>query len=615
MDRTLVDQPAPAGEALWKQRYRAIGVWHGEIASLAPERGLTVSAETGAPQLYAWEVGSGRLRQLTFQADGVVSGTLAPDGRYVYYLRDQAGGESGHYVRLPWEGGPEQDLTPAMPPYSALYRCALNDAGTLFAFTPTEPGGFPLYCLELAEDGPAGPPRELHRSPKLIDDAALSPDGALAAIATTEHAAARQYSLAVFATADGSLVAELSDLPAGSLRAVRFSPVPGERRLLCMADRSGLNQPLIWDLASGERLELPLDGLAGDIEPLDWSRDGRRLLLRQTNRAAQQLYAWDLAAGTLTALHEARGAYISAQFGAGAEVVAFWGDSTHLPELISLDAATGALRGTLLSSGRDLPARPFRSVSFASSDGAEIQGWLATPEGAGPFPTILAVHGGPHVADFEIYDPSGQAWLDRGYAYLTVNYRGSTTFGRAFKEQIWGDLGHWELEDMAAARAWLIAEGLARPDEILVHGASYGGYLTLMALGKQPELWAGGLALVAPADFVTEYYEGTDWSKGYLTAMMGGTPEDKPEAYAASSPITHAEGVAAPLLVIQGRTDLRCPPRQMEIYADKMRGLGKPFEIDWFDAGHGALDLDMLLGFQERFMAFADQILGARRAG
>ena len=77
----------------------------------------------------------------------------------------------------------------------------------------------------------------------------------------------------------------------------------------------------------------------------------------------------------------------------------------------------------------------------------------------------------------EIYDPDAQTWLDHGYAYLTINYRGSTTFGREFKEKIWGDLGHWEVEDMVAARDWLIHEGIAQPNAILVTGASYGGYL------------------------------------------------------------------------------------------------------------------------------------------
>jgi dipeptidyl aminopeptidase/acylaminoacyl peptidase len=94
--------------------------------------------------------------------------------------------------------------------------------------------------------------------------------------------------------------------------------------------------------------------------------------------------------------------------------------------------------------------------------------------------------------------------------------------------------------------------------------------------------------------------------------MMGGTPEEKPEQYAASSPITYAEQVAAPLLVIQGRNDLRCPPRQMERYAQKMQSLGKPFEIDWFDAGHGGLETEQFIAFQERMLHFAYRVLRER---
>ena len=163
---------------------------------------------------------------------------------------------------------------------------------------------------------------------------------------------------------------------------------------------------------------------------------------------------------------------------------------------------------------------------------------------------------------------------------------------------------------MVAARDWLIGEAIARPDQILVTGASYGGYLTLMALGRRPDLWAGGMAVVAPADLVVEFAQGTDWSRGYLTSMMGGTPAEKPAQYAASSPITYAERVVAPLLVIQGRNDLRCPPQQMERYAARMRALGKPFEIVWFDAGHGGVETERLIADQERMLRFAHRTLG-----
>jgi dipeptidyl aminopeptidase/acylaminoacyl peptidase len=94
--------------------------------------------------------------------------------------------------------------------------------------------------------------------------------------------------------------------------------------------------------------------------------------------------------------------------------------------------------------------------------------------------------------------------------------------------------------------------------------------------------------------------------------MMGGTPEEKSEQYAASSPITSTEHVAAPLLVIQGRNDLHCPPRQMERDAQKMQSLGKPFEIDWFDAGHGGLETEQFIAFQERRLHCAYRVLRER---
>jgi dipeptidyl aminopeptidase/acylaminoacyl peptidase len=610
----MITQPQTEETALWKERYRASGLWWAELARRAPTRGIASSSVSGTGQVYAWDVLSGEQRQLTHGQDGIFFGTLAPDGRYVYYLRDQAGSESGHYVRLAWEGGAEQDITPDMPPYAAIYRCAVSDTGTMFAFAPTEATGFPLYCLDLHPDGTVGAPRELYRSPKLIDDACLSANAALAVVATTEHSQARQYSLLAFDTADGRLIDSLSDLPAGSLRAVMFAPLPGDQRLLCMADRSGNTRPLIWHIGSGERTELALDALEGDVEPLDWSLDGRRILLKQIVRATQQLAIYDLATASLTRMEQQSGTYFSAQFGPQGQIMALWSDATHLPQMVALDGATGAWQGTMLAAGAAPPARPFSSVSFRSLDGTEVQGWLGLPPGTGPFPTILATHGGPHLSADEVYDPEGQSWLDHGYAYLSINYRGSTTFGRAFKEQIWGDLGHWEVEDMAAARDWLVAEGIAQPAAILLTGASYGGYLTLMALGKRPELWAGGMALVSPSDLTSEFQDGTDWSKGYLTAMMGGTPDEKPEQYVASSPITYAAQVTAPLLVIQGRQDLRSPPRQMEQYAEKMQSLGKPFEIVWFDGGHGGGENDMFIDFQERFLEFAYRVLSGKMA-
>jgi dipeptidyl aminopeptidase/acylaminoacyl peptidase len=103
-------------------------------------------------------------------------------------------------------------------------------------------------------------------------------------------------------------------------------------------------------------------------------------------------------------------------------------------------------------------------------------------EGDGPFAAILKTHGGPREVETERFSPLSQAWLDHRFAYLMIDYRGSTTFGRAFQEQIWGNPGHWELEDQVAARAWLIDQGNARAKQLLWRGLRPGPHLV-------PGLW------------------------------------------------------------------------------------------------------------------------------
>jgi dipeptidyl aminopeptidase/acylaminoacyl peptidase len=205
-----------------------------------------------------------------------------------------------------------------------------------------------------------------------------------------------------------------------------------------------------------------------------------------------------------------------------------------------------------------------------------------------------------------------QCWLDHGFAYLTINYRGSTTFGREFLEKIWGNVGYWEVEDMVAARTWLVTQGIAKPDHVFLTGWSYGGYLTLQGLGTHPELWAGGMAGIAVADWAMAHVDTTDTLRSVRALRFGGTPEEIPERYAASSPITYAEQVKAPVLIIQGRNDTRTPPRSIEMYEAKMKSLGKDVEVHWFDAGHGSFSVEQNIQFQELMLRFAYRILSTK---
>jgi dipeptidyl aminopeptidase/acylaminoacyl peptidase len=602
MRELRVDDDAP-----WKRRYRVPVTWT-QLARANPERGLATSNGSGVYQLYAWETASGQLRQLTDRPEGKPWGTITSDGRYVYYHDDLGGNEIGHFVRVPFEGGVPEDITPEMPAY-ASWSINISRAGNRLGLTTAVEGAYHMYTLDQAPDSTLDAPKLLYATGSLAFGPLLSADGEVAVISSTERSRTLDFNLLAFDLASGQQIGELWE--AGStVEAELFSPLAGDTRLLCSCNSSGVRRPLLWDARSGERTDLPLDELAGEVSPQDWSPDGRRILLTQFKDAVQQLYLYHVETGALTRLQHPAGNFDGAYF-AGDEIFGHWQDATQPLQLIALDGETGELRRTVLAPGVEVPAgRPWRSVSFPSSDGQLIQGWLAVPEGQGPFPTILETHGGPTAVQTESFSPGSQAWLDHGFAFLTINYRGSVTFGKQFERQIWGDLGHWEVEDMVAARDWLVREGIARPNEILLTGWSYGGYLTLMGLGKRPELWAGGMAGIAIADWATQYEDTADTLRGYQVALLGGTPQEQPERYAASSPITYAERVAAPLLVIQGSNDTRCPARPLRMYEEKLRALGKDIEVHWFEAGHGSYVVEQSIDHQERMLRFAYRVLG-----
>ncbi len=601
-------------DAPWKRRFRATRMHYGDVAPMRPGRALALGTFEGSTgQLYAALLPEGKLERRTDLPDGVMQAWISSHGEELLILRDQHGDEMGHLCSIHFEGGEPRDLTPEMKPYTLRGMGFSHDGGTM-AFMAVNDDGFQLTAVSRGADGEWSTPRPVMRSEREVWEAYLSHDGALVATKSTARAGGvRQYSLVVFDTRNGSTVAELWDGPGTSVEPFGFGPLPGDTRLLASETGTGYRRPLVWDVRSGERTPLDLPDLEGEILPMGWSPDGRRVLLAQIHRTSQQLHVYDLDARRASPIEHPSGTWFVPDFTGvtwadDGQIYAMWENSTTPPTLVALDPDTGALR-RLLGSGEVPPGRPWRSVDFPSSDGTPIQGWLAVPEGEGPFPTILEVHGGPHFAMSDFFVPSSQSWLDHGFAWLSVNFRGSTGFGQAFKEQIWGDIGHWELEDMVAAREWLVREGIAQPEAVLLHGGSYGGFLTLWGLARRPELWAAGLALVAIADWTINYEDQIEALRAADHCWFRGTPEERPEQYRFSSPITHAEHIRAPLLIIQGEHDSRTTPRQLRMFEEKMRALGKQIEVIWFGQGHGTSDAEQGIGFQEQLMRFAYSVL------
>ena len=597
-------------DAPWKQRFRAWAIASAAVASNEPSRGIAVTNASGVHQVYAWDVKSGDLNQLTFVPSGKMAASLNADGTYIYYLDDEQGNEIGHLVRAPYAGGDSEDVTSDMDPY-ALAAVAFSRDGSHLAFTAATREGHQTYLVELSPDGQLGEVRPLFHTERLMRGLYLSSDGSVAVFGLTERSKSTDINLVAVDTATGERINELYEEGA-SVTAARSSRIAGDARMLGATTASGVRRPLIWDTRSGERTDFAFGDVDGEVMPVDWSDDGERLLLMQINNAVQRLATYDLDDEQLTWLDHASGMISSAHFAEDGEIYAHMNNSTSPSRVVALDEASGAERRVLLKGGDSPGGTQCRSITYPSTDGAEIQAWLATPTGDGPYPTIINIHGGPTAATFDMFSPAVEAWLDHGFATLGINYRGSTTFGHEFEMSIRGKLGQWEVDDLAGAYDWLMQSEIAIPDQVFLLGGSYGGYLTLLGLGMRPDLWAGGMAMVAIADWKLMYEDQAETLRQYQVALFGGTPDELPEQHERSSPITYVEQVRVPLQVIQGANDTRCPARQLKAYEERMLELGKEIELHWFDAGHGSYAIEQALEHQRWRMEFASRVLASR---
>jgi dipeptidyl aminopeptidase/acylaminoacyl peptidase len=240
--------------------------------------------------------------------------------------------------------------------------------------------------------------------------------------------------------------------------------------------------------------------------------------------------------------------------------------------------------------------RPYRSWSYtttafghpAGEGGHRVHGFLATPKGDGPHPVVMLVHGGPTWAFTDSFMPDVQAWVDHGLAVAMVNYRGSSGYGTAFRDALVGNPGFPEVADVVAGLDALVAEGVADPARAVVAGGSWGGYVTLLAIGLHPDRWAAAAAAVPVADYPTAYRDEAPGLQAFDRSLFGGSPDEVGALYHERSPLTYVDRVRAPVLVIAGDNDSRCPIQQVLNYVEALRVAGGEVELYRFDAGHGS---------------------------
>lgn len=626
-DRLFADD---VREERWRARFTATRMSRPTWARDAPDRNVYTSNATGTIEVYAWDRATDTHRQVTDRRAGTHLATLPPDGGSIWWFADNDGDEFGHWVTEAFAGraaGPRAptglratspgdavrgasrasgtEPVPALPGVEDGYPAGLEIGRRLVAAGTSTDDGTRIWLHERTADAPA---RVVYAHAEDAGVGALSDDETLLAISHSEHGDSRHPAVRIVRTADGSAVAEKSDGPGRGLTPLAFAPVPGDQRLLLLHERRGREELLIWDVAARTETELAID-LPGELTA-DFVPDATALLVWHTRAARTRLYRYDLATGELTVLPTAPGCVGSAEVRPDGTVEYSCSSAAEPPTVRALHP--GGLDRVLITPPGDRPpgSEPVEDL-WVVGPGGPVHALVARPAGAtGPAPAVVSLHGGPHAADEDRFSAVRALWVDAGFTVVEINYRGSTGYGSAWRDAIEGRPGLTELEDVAAVVDACVAEGIVDPERTVVEGWSWGGYLALLAAGTQPARWAGVLAGVPVADYLAAYADEMEQLRAFDRALFGGSPEQRPEVYRRSSPLTYVDAVAAPVLVLAGENDPRCPIRQIDNYLDALAARKATHEVSRFDAGHGSLVVEETMRHAATEVAFARRACG-----
>ncbi len=570
---------------VWEARFRAPILSYPTWSPDAPDHLAIASTESGSYQLYAWDRPAGRRRQVTHDPVGVLGGRPTRDGSGIVWFHDATGAESGHWVVAPFHEDAAPEPLMGGVPEGWDEGLAIGRRRTVAAISTAE-----RFSIWVSEDGADA--RCIHAHPEMLglgvdDAAALSADESMVVFEHAEDGDVHHTGLRAIDASDGATIANLRWDGIG-ISSHGFSPVAGDPRVAIAHERTGERRPALWDVRTGLVTDLPVE-LSGDVEIAGWWPDGSAVLLLQLVEGRHRLHRHDIASGATALLASEPGSITAAAVRPDGEVWYRVQNGEHPGQL----RAIGQDAPLLEPDGPRAPVgRAFESWFFANPHGQRVHGFIVRPAGGGPHPVIMRVHGGPHMLDMDRWVPDVLAQVDAGFLLAMVNYRGSEGFGPAWRDELIGNIGFLELEDVLAGLDDLVAQGMADPERAVLAGWSWGGYVTLLGAGRHPERWTSLVAGVPVADYVAAFEDEAPSLQALDRALFGGDPTTAPDLFRERNPITYVDAVQAPVLILAGENDSRCPIRQVWNYVGRMRARGATPEVYTYSTGHSSFDTD-----------------------
>lgn len=570
---------------------------------------------TGRPNLWKVNAAGGWPVQLVQSNQRQYGAAWSPDGKWIAYQQDLDGNELWDVYVVSSEGGDPVNLTntpdvreeaPRWSPDGKLIALNIKDKSATsydlatldFATRQVKrltheqaadhswlsaawsADGRTLYAIRFeisfqdsdvyAVDVATGKLTNLtpHQGKALTFAGGLSPDGKTLLVSSNEHGGYRNVALLDIATHRLRWVTDTQwEASSGN-----FSP--DGRSFTYTLNADGVVDAYLVDASTLKAQKIPagegVNGFPGD--PTSFSPSGAKLLLsHQSSVQPVDFWVYDVATG-------------------------------H----------TERLTRSAIASVVTAPMPASQVVHYRSFDGKLISALLWVPVNLkrdGSNPAVVLPHGGPTGQTEDRWNPLVAALVSRGYLCIAPNVRGSTGYGLAFQKANYQDLGGGDLQDEVYASRFLQATGYVNSRRVGITGGSYGGFMTLMAIGRTPDEWAAGVELFGIINWMTMLQHEDPQLQQYEKSLLGDPVKDR-RAYDAASPITYLHNARAPLLVLQGDNDPRVPREEAEQVVEILTKDSKTIAAHYYaNEGHGFAKRENRIDAARRTVEWFDKYL------
>jgi dipeptidyl aminopeptidase/acylaminoacyl peptidase len=576
-----------------------------------------ISNASGRFNLWIMNADGTTARQLLKSDDRQADPIFTKDGAELIYTEDRGGDELYDIYEIPVAGGSPKNLTHT--DQTTETNPLLSPDGKWLTFSSKEKTA-PSRNLAVMEWATGAPRLLTHEAePKANwSAAAWSPDGKWI---YANRSVGLEDSDIYRVDAKSGAAEKLTSHTAHELVAASDLSPDGKTLLITSNAKGGFGNVALLDVASRQRrwvTDTQWEAASGEFSP---SGDTFTYILNADGRATIQFV------NAATLKESDRGvppglnfdAASPKSFRADGSFLLSHQDSTHAPNLYLLTSVTPSKAGDLKqvthneTAGLAAAVVPSSQlVTYKSFDGRMISAFVWIPfnlKRDGTAPAVVMPHGGPTGQTLDNFNARALLLVSRGYVVIAPNVRGSTGYGMEFQKANYQDLGGADLKDEVAGVDFLKATGYVDAEKVGIWGGSYGGFMALMAIGREPKIWAAAVDEYGIIDWYTMLQHSDPYLQEYEKTLLGDPVKDK-AVYEAASPIKYIRNERAPLLVLQGEKDIRVPKEEAEQVVSILKAEGRTVDAVYYsEEGHGFIKREHQVDELTRSLAWFDLYL------